>query len=311
MTHPDAPAKVTALLDLATEHGLTVTRDETRGETHAWTISTPNPVDSTQVWLYWNPGQRGGRLSITVSYGAQARRNVTRRYARIALQLMAESLQRHLDREAAAAPKVTIEQARAAMAQVGHELNANAAVRRSFGTGTVPAHLQPKTARRPDPARPGWFETGQVIMDRALPAFAYTVADLERHPDGRTKAVLVATSGGYAWYGDHFQAVAPLSALEGPHIGRPERDTRPWPKSIYSAVEAVKLTLHDQRLRGYVLPAPNQRGVVVNLPRDTEPERHLVLLRRYLPYPAHVNLHQVAPPSEGHYVTLLITPKEG
>lgn len=274
----NTPDKVTTLIADATAVGLTVTREETRGEMHSWTISSPNPIDNTQVWLFWTPGQRDGRLALTVYYGPHTgqRRTVTRRSVRYTLTDMAESLQRHLDREAAkaaAAPKVTIAQ--------------------------------------PDPARPGWFMVGQVIMDRWA-GTSHTVLDVE-HRNGRTSSVLVSRDGGYGkpvWYGDAPDAIAPLSALEGPHIGRPENTMRAWPKSIYSAIEATKLTLHDQCLSGYVLAAPNQRGVVVNLPRDTDPERHLILLQRYMPYPCHVGIHQVSPPSEGRYCTLLITPKE-
>lgn len=341
MIHPNPPDKIAGLLKIARDSGLTVEVDPPRGDGFSWTITSPNPVDDTQVWIAWNPGPNGGRVTRTVYYGpGSIMRKATRNWVRIVLVEMGDSLQRHQQSEAAKAAietpelepcgcptqivrdeghqegcqkaaTVTPEQARAALAQVGRELNANAAGIRdalAAADGQLATFPQPPAI---DPTRPGWFMVGQVIMDRRS-STSHTVLDVE-HRNGRTSSVLVSRDGGYGEpvrYGDAPDAIAPLSALEGPHIGRPENTMRAWPKSVYSAIEAVRHTLTDQCLRGYVLASPSGPGVVVNLPRDTEPERHMVLLRRYLPYPAHVNLHRVSPPSEGRYYTLLITPKE-
>lgn len=341
MIHPNPPDKIAGLLKIARDSGLTVKRGDDYATCVTWVITSPNPVDDTQIWIAWNPGPNGGRVTRTVYYGpGSIMRKATRNWVRIVLVEMGDSLQRHQQSEAAKAAietpelepcgcptqivrdeghqegcqkaaAVTPEQARAALAQVGRELNANAA---GIRAALAAADEQLTTFPQPpaiDPTRPGWFEVGQVIMERGTD-LTFNVLDLERYPDGRTKAVLVSVNGGYGviqWYGDHFQAAAGLDFLEGPHIGRPENTMRAWPKSVYPAIEAVRHTLTDQCLRGYVLANPSGPGVVVNLPRDTEPERHMVLLRRYLPYPAHVNLHQVSPPSEGRYYTLLVTPK--
>lgn len=96
------PAKVAVILDRARELDLVVWMDPNRLETmRHWAISSPNPHDRSKVWLYWHRGRNGGTLHITVYYGPNhQQRNATRTRAFIRLNNMAESLQRHLEREA-------------------------------------------------------------------------------------------------------------------------------------------------------------------------------------------------------------------
>lgn len=102
MSDTTAPAKVQRIIDHAQRQGLTVKREKDAGDLQAWTIGTPNPIDNTQVWLYYTPGPRGGRLAITIYYGSHTKpkRNAPRRWAFYTIENMADSLKRHQEREA-------------------------------------------------------------------------------------------------------------------------------------------------------------------------------------------------------------------
>lgn len=59
------PAKVQAILDAATRHGLVITDKGFQHGNGAWTITTPgNGTTDRQVWLFWTPGKRDGRLTL-------------------------------------------------------------------------------------------------------------------------------------------------------------------------------------------------------------------------------------------------------
>lgn len=105
----DIPAKLVPFIERAERYGLTI---EYAGNVsqfdilHRWDISSPNPVDETQILLHWHPGQRGGRVHISHYRGhlGKGRKSIvtaTRQLARIVLDMMGESLQHHHDREAA------------------------------------------------------------------------------------------------------------------------------------------------------------------------------------------------------------------
>ncbi|HJW36570.1 MAG TPA: hypothetical protein VJ769_08020, partial [Actinomycetes bacterium] len=98
----DVPAKVAPYLDRARQAGLEIRRPDDSGTLKSWTISTPNPIDRTQIWLYWSPGARGGRLAVTVYYGPHTKTKCPPlRHINYTIQAMAESLDRHNQREAA------------------------------------------------------------------------------------------------------------------------------------------------------------------------------------------------------------------
>lgn len=126
----DVPAKVAPIIDRAREAGLDVARSEESGTLKSWTISSPNPVDNTQIWLYWAPAARGGRLGATLYFGsAGTKRNTALRMIYITIGSMADSLQRHHDREAARQrvehqhTQERMAEAQAALAQVFTELD--------------------------------------------------------------------------------------------------------------------------------------------------------------------------------------------
>lgn len=105
------PPKVQHWLDKAADSGLTATEKTATDESiRSWAISNDSPVDDTELWLYWNAGNQGGRLRIAHYRGPRlaGRRTslapwVTRRAAAIVLAGMAEAQERHLARQARAA----------------------------------------------------------------------------------------------------------------------------------------------------------------------------------------------------------------
>lgn len=119
LTNPDTPpppAKVAPLLDRATAGGLTVKWDdfglqlETAG---IWTITSPNPVDNTEVWIHWTKGPNGGRLNMRRYYPNLPERQrvvkLTRQGVIIALDMMIRSLARHLERQQAEVDRLVAE----------------------------------------------------------------------------------------------------------------------------------------------------------------------------------------------------------
>lgn len=107
----DIPAKLMPFVERAKRYGLTVEYAGNVSQSdilHRWDISSPNPVDETQILLHWRPGQRGGRVHIShyrgyLGKGRKSLVTVTRQVASIVLDMMGESLQHHRDREAAKA----------------------------------------------------------------------------------------------------------------------------------------------------------------------------------------------------------------
>lgn len=115
-----APEKPRRFLDKALRRGLTVWQSTNASVTggQAWTIESANPIDDWQLWLYFQAGARGGRLTITrytpsVS-GRLASVKLTQAMAGIAIDDMGDSLDRHNARVA---------QAQSAMRQLGSELD--------------------------------------------------------------------------------------------------------------------------------------------------------------------------------------------
>lgn len=256
------PAKVQSWLDRAAEFGLTVEHRSYSGQSpdvSSWVISSPNPIDETQLWLYWSPGTKGGRLTIIHYRGhlTAGRRKSTVRASRLEaswhLTDMRDSLSRHQEREA-----------------------------RKQDTQPAP--------RQPDPARPGWFMVDQGITVPASERTRvhYRVASITYTKSGRVQAVAVSTNGGYGpswtWFGDHDQAQGDLNHLENPDVGMPDTDRRAWPRHLATAKQAINLVLRDQCLSGWANTSTVFDGILVTLPRGVDPYRHLVLLRRYQPY---------------------------
>jgi len=100
-----APAKVAPFLKKAEERGLTITMTE-NGQSYR--ISSPNPIDDWELWIYYTPGHNGGRCNIyqyvPINQFSKRKRpdtKVTRRMARIVLDNMGDALDRHHEREAA------------------------------------------------------------------------------------------------------------------------------------------------------------------------------------------------------------------
>lgn len=291
----EIPLKIQPWLDKATALGLEVSESERSGSLRSWTVDTPNPIDNTQVWIYWTDSARGGRVGFTVYHGSSVRptRKATRRFAAIAMTDMGESLQRHLDREARKAAELAIEPADA-----------------------VPSTVVPTVERhQADPTRPGWLVVGQHIHDHVT-GDSYQVTAVELGRDGKVARVAVTVNGGYGgawrWYGDHPDAFAGLQILEGDHIGLAGHDRRPWPR-LRAAHEAIRRLLMDQVLSGWaagiVYEKPADGGyVVVNIPDGTDPTRHLELLRRYVPYRATVELRSST--TYDRYSTIVIEPRK-
>lgn len=279
------PAKVQPWLDKAVKLGLETKEDEPGVVVRCWTISSPNPIDESQVWVYWVPGPRGGRVSFTVWYGvSMQRRKATRRLASAAITEMGESLRRHEAREFARETKE--QKAELAAALVAEEL------------GLTAEQFEERT----DVRRLGWFMVGQFILRmHADPPVSHQVLITELGADGRLARVAVATNGGFTgmqWYGDPITDRADvryarpitgtLEDLERA-AGLRDEDRRPFP-GLAAALEGVQRTLADQRLSGWAAGLVEPKRIVVNLPNGTDPTRHLVLLRRYVPYRATVTL---------------------
>ena len=289
------PLKVAQFLDYAQKLGLSVAADDDLGgpQLRRWTITNPAPMDPTELWLYFTPGSNGGRLTIvhyrgTRPHGSAIRQRsvrVTRQMARIILTTMGESLERHRQR-----------QARAARAE-------GADVVLAQDLGLTVEQLRERT----DITKPGWFQQGQVIRSKDgawhQVALIEYVSRADRFGAGvvGVVAVAVSTHGGHGrklhWYGDHPDSVGDLSILDV-DAGRPGHDRRPWPRDLRAARQGVANTIIDQVLTGWA--ASRAAGmyrdvrlpdhVVVNLPCGADPTRHLVLLRRYVPYQADVVL---------------------
>jgi hypothetical protein len=305
------PLKIQPWLDKAESLGLEVHESERSGSLRSWTIGTPNPIDNTQVWIYFTDSPRGGRVGFTVYHGSSVRptRKATRRFASIAMNDMGESLQRHLAREAAkdaaeeaelaaldpsnpAPPGWDLDTARSALGQVFAELDGavipnDDETQRAEAAGLTVSQLR----ERVDPARPGWFMVGQIIFDNIAKTY-HQVTAVELGSDGKVARVAVTLNGGHGgkwyWFGDHPDATADLGMLEF-SVGLDDDRRRPWPKGLRAAHEAVRLVLIDQVLSGWVAgqvyETPEQGYyLVVNVPDGTDPTRHLELLRRYVPY---------------------------
>lgn len=96
----NAPTKVAPFLHRALDRKLNVTQDG-RG----YRISSPNPIDQFEVWLFYTSGRNGGRLNI-FQYGGPrniGRRKstswrITTRMARIVIDDMGDALDRHIAR---------------------------------------------------------------------------------------------------------------------------------------------------------------------------------------------------------------------
>lgn len=75
MDLPRVPAKIQALLDYATKHGMVVEFDT---KLVCWEIRSGKPLDRDRIWVYWNgPGANGGRTSINL-YRPYAKRKPSR-----------------------------------------------------------------------------------------------------------------------------------------------------------------------------------------------------------------------------------------
>ncbi len=164
-----------------------------------------------------------------------------------------------------------------------------------------------------DPTRPGWFEVGQGITDRANGTH-HRVALIEHDNAGKVARVAVSTNGGYGrklhWYGEHPEAVAGLDALEGPHVGMDDTERRPWPRGLASAQSAIGNVLTDQCLSGWAVGRLDPDRIVVNVPNGTDPTRHFILLERYIPY-RDVSI-RLRNPGKGNrllYPTIVIEPR--
>lgn len=128
-----APAKVQPWLNRALERNLTVWQNTTLRDTQGWTIESPNPVDDWQLWLFFEPSTRGGRLTITRYTPSITRKanstKLTRVQASVTIDNMGDGLDRYHEREAAKARRnahaaaPTIAEAEAALRQVGRELD--------------------------------------------------------------------------------------------------------------------------------------------------------------------------------------------
>jgi hypothetical protein len=117
-------SKPRPFLERALKRGLTVWQhtntSAVRGQ--GWTIESANPIDDWQLWLYFIPGKRGGRLTITRYYlsaglGKSVTVKLTQAQARVTIDDMGDALDRHHERQA------RIDQAEAAMRQLGSELD--------------------------------------------------------------------------------------------------------------------------------------------------------------------------------------------
>jgi hypothetical protein len=158
----DVPTKVAPIIDRAREAGLDVARSEESGTLKSWTISSPNPVDNTQIWLYWAPAARGGRLGATLYFGsAGTKRNTALRMIYITIGSMADSLRRHHDREAARQrvehqhTQERMAEAQAALAQVfteldGAEIPSDEETRAAEACGLTVTQLRAKRAEIAD-----------------------------------------------------------------------------------------------------------------------------------------------------------------
>lgn len=290
----DVPAKVIPWLERAESNGLVAEEAKGSGTIRSWTVRAPEQsADRTQLWLYWGPGKRGGRLSINVYHShGDHHRNVTMQRARIALEMLADSERNRLHR---------LKVAEQAMEQVGREVerldvpNDRDLELCSAARLSTVAHLRHRT----DPGLPGWFMVGQVIRIGKLMTWL-EVVETHLGTDGRVDWVAVTLNGGWTGrpviYGEHPQAVGKLAMLEdGP--GLEADQLRNWPKNLRAARDAVQLVMQDQCLGGWVShladpPAAPPR-VLVNAQDNTDPTRHVVLLQRYVPYRCAVRLVSV------------------
>lgn len=163
-----------------------------------------------------------------------------------------------------------------------------------------------------DPSRPGWFMVGQYIYDHQADVHA-SVTGVTLGSDGRVSAVAVSLNGGYGdtwrWYGDHPESVGPIQLLEGPHVGLGDSELRSWPQRR-AAIGRVRNVLTDQCLSGWPAAGEDRAGyyVLVNIPRGVDPERHRVLLSRYMPYPATVEIRRSQAGQVGD--AIIIRPRE-
>lgn len=165
------------------------------------------------------------------------------------------------------------------------------AVAQLGGVERIRSELAKVDVRAIDPTRPGWFMVGQGISNYHADTH-HRVVIVEHDKHGKVSAVAATLNngygGGYYWYGYHPQAVKGLDFIEGPHIGLRDEDRRNWPSNASSALRAVRDVMTDQVLSGYAhIAGATTRlptHITVALPMNTEPTRHLELLRRYVPY---------------------------
>lgn len=107
------PAKVRPFLDRALRRGLTVQQITFAGRTEGrsnYIVSSTNPIDDWELWLYHTSGRNGGRLDLTryaprpAGYRGRARSDttkLTRQMAGITIDDMADALDRHNTRQGA------------------------------------------------------------------------------------------------------------------------------------------------------------------------------------------------------------------
>lgn len=332
-----APAKVSLYLEKADKLGLEVTETQRAGAMRSWTISSPNPIDNSQLWVFWTPSARGGRLALTTYWGPHSKpRRDTRRGAFITLDMMGESLQRHLERQAVKdeeeAQRIAgtltvaeIEAARTDLFEDGRYPARVAVYTRALEikrATTAPRDEEEELAEaagltvaqlreRTDPTRPGWFEVGQGVQDNRTDKPVYHQIIGVHQSGDRVEWVAVSTNGGFGRkpivYGDHPEAVGTLADLETAGFRPHER--RAWPR-LRSAQEGIRLALIDQQLTGWARGMVDPERVVVNIPDGTDPTRHLVLLRRYCPYRAKVTLLAHPEPHRNSYPMIVVTPLE-
>lgn len=98
------PEKPKRFLEKALRRGLTVRLHGTTTDATGWTIESTNPIDDWQLWLYFQPGARGGKLTISRYTPTTTTRSntkkLTQREASITIDDMGDALDRHNAREA-------------------------------------------------------------------------------------------------------------------------------------------------------------------------------------------------------------------
>lgn len=166
------PEKPRHFLEKALKRGLTVRVHGNTSVTGAlsWTIESGNPIDDWQLWLYFQPSARGGRLTInryTPGTQKSTSKQLTHQVAGITIDDMGDALDRHHAREAAKREEAAFQARRDAHA-TDLDTAANPEAATVLGTLKVNGRFALRMARNGAIPRTTTGTVRQALINRGL-----------------------------------------------------------------------------------------------------------------------------------------------